>query len=372
MKIKTITCHDVYNHGASLQEYALLKFLNSLGHEAETIHYKPFFLSNHFKFNIVSNPKYDKFILRQIYLLLKLPSRVLDLKRKEKFDTFSKNYINSGNKLFKNNDELKNELPEADAYICGSDQIWNSFFENGRDPAFYLDFVPDQKLKISYAASFATETIDDTIKPFVKEKVSRINAISVRETSGVKILNELGVNNVLQVLDPVFLLSNEHWKDTFINEIDSNYIFVYDSDNNQQLKEIAQKIAKQENCKIYTVDKSIKYADKNFYFEAPDCFISLIFHSKLVLTNSFHALSFSLIFNKKFLVFNRVEKINTRMRDLMILTNTDHLLINEDNNIEINLNQIEIDYEKVNNIIENKRKESKLFLEKALNNEFSK
>jgi hypothetical protein len=372
MKIKTITCHEVYNHGASLQEYALLTHLNSMGHDAETIHYKPFFLSNHFNFFSIANPKYDKLFLKQLYLLVKFSGRLFDLRRKKNFDLFSKKHIATGKTLYKNNDELKKNLPIADAYICGSDQIWNSFFENGKDPAFYLDFVPNQKLKISYAASFATETIDDTLKPFVTEKVSRINAISVRETSGVKILNELGINNVLQVLDPVFLLSNEHWKDTFIKEIDSNYIFVYDSDNNQQLKEIAQKIAKQENCKIYTVDKSIKYADKNFYFEAPDCFISLIFHSKLVLTNSFHALSFSLIFNKKVLVFNRVEKINTRMRDLMILTNTDHLLINEDINIEINLNQIEIDYEKVNNIIENKRKESKLFLEKALNNEFSK
>ncbi|WP_339837916.1 polysaccharide pyruvyl transferase family protein [uncultured Flavobacterium sp.] len=366
MKIKTITCHEVYNHGASLQEYALLTHLNSVGHDAETIHYKPFFLSNHFKFWSVANPKYDKLFLKQLYLLLKFPGRLLDLRRKKNFDLFSKKHIATGKTLYKNNDELKKNLPIADAYICGSDQIWNSFFLNGKDPAFYLDFVPIDKLKISYAASFATDAIDNNLKPFVKEKISRINAISVRETSGVKILNELGINNVLQVLDPVFLLSKEYWRDTFIKDIGSNYIFVYDSDNNQQLKKIAQKIAKQENYKIYTVDKHIKYADKNFYFEAPDCFLSLILHSKLVLTNSFHALSFSLIFNKKFLVFNRLEKINTRMRDLMILTKTDYLLISEENNIEINLDQIVVDYNVVNNIIENKVNESKLFLEKAL------
>src|SRR5690606_20224827 len=99
------------------------------------------------------------------------------LKRKRSFDAFAKKHINTTKRLYKTNDDLKNNLPSADAYICGSDQIWNSFFANGKDPAFYLNFVPDNKLKISYAASFAIDEIEDSLKDFVKRNVKRLDHI---------------------------------------------------------------------------------------------------------------------------------------------------------------------------------------------------
>ena len=78
MIIKTFTCHKVYNHGASLQEYALLKYLQKLGHDAEAINYTPNYLSNHFNFLGVSNPIYEKNILiKLLYIVAKLPKRIL-------------------------------------------------------------------------------------------------------------------------------------------------------------------------------------------------------------------------------------------------------------------------------------------------------
>ena len=128
------------------------------------------------------------FLIKLAYLLYKLPKRLINLKRKQNFDKFSLKHIRSTAKLYNSNDELKLDIPKADVYICGSDQIWNSFFKNGWDPAFYLDFVPQNKLKLSYAASFAIDTLSDDIKDFVKEKVSRLDYVSVRESSGKKIL----------------------------------------------------------------------------------------------------------------------------------------------------------------------------------------
>ena len=193
MKIKTITCHEVYNHGASLQEYALLVYLNSLGHQAEAIHYKPPYLSGHFKLDAVSNPKFDQPFIKQLYLLAKLPGRIWNLQQKKAFDAFATQHIPTDPILYTNNAELKANLPEADAYICGSDQIWNSFFANGKDPAFYLNFVPQEKRKLSYAASFAIDEIAEEVKPLVKENVSKFDAISVRETSAVAMLQDLGI-----------------------------------------------------------------------------------------------------------------------------------------------------------------------------------
>mgnify|MGYP000303002530 CR=1 FL=1 len=106
MKIKTITCHDVYNTGASLQTYALMKFLQGLNHDVEIIDYKPDYLSNHYKLFKISNQKYEKNIaLKIIYLGLKLPERILKLKNKRTYDKFKKNYLNITSVRYESNEQ---------------------------------------------------------------------------------------------------------------------------------------------------------------------------------------------------------------------------------------------------------------------------
>lgn len=328
MKIKTITCHEVYNYGASLQEYALLQFLNEQGWQASVLHYKPPYLSGHFNMWSVS-ARFDKPLLKQLYLLAKIPGRLKALKKKRAFDLFHQKYIPTDVKLYTNNQELKEDLPEGDVFICGSDQIWNSFFENGKDPAFYLNFVPDTKKKISYAASFAIDELEESVKPLVKENVERMHAVSVRETSGLTILKDLGIEKAVQVLDPVFLLERSHW-DKFIFPIEEDFIFIYDFDSNPLIKEIAIELKKQKGWKIYSLNQNIDYADKNFWLEGPERFLSLVSQSQINLTNSFHSLAFSLIFQQHFVVVNRIEKINTRMRDLLQLVGLEaHLITNK-------------------------------------------
>lgn len=327
-KIKTITCHEVYNHGASLQEYALLKYLNLNGFEAETIHYKPVYLSQHFKLWSVGL-RFDKPLLKQLYYLAKLPGRLRDLKRKKAFDTFADKYIPTGNIRYENNDELKKNIPEGDVFICGSDQIWNSFFQNGKDPAFYLNFVPNDKLKISYAASFAIDKIADEVKPLVQKNVSRLNAVGVRETSGISILKDLGIHNAVQVLDPVFLIPKSYWLDTFVSSNSGKFIFVYDFDSNPLVKKIALFLKETEGWDIYTVNNNINYADKNFWLDGPEQFLSLVAQSQFNITNSFHSVAFSIIFEKQFVVLNRTENINTRMRDILSLFQLEDKLISD-------------------------------------------
>ena len=362
MKVKTITCHEVYNHGASLQEYALLKYLNENGHNAEAIHYKPHYLSGHFNLWAVSNPKFDKPIIKQLYLLAKLPNRLISLKRKKAFDQFHAKYIPTGKITYTSNEELKSRLPEADAFICGSDQIWNSFFQNGKDLAFYLNFVPEDKIKLSYAASFAIEQLEEPVKPLVKENVSRLNAVGVRETSGVHILKELGIENAVQVLDPVFLLEKEHWSQ-FVTPINEDFVFVYDFDSNPTIKQIALQLKKEKGWKIYTVNSNIDYANKNFYLEGPEKFLSLVSQSKFNLTNSFHSTAFSILFKKQFVVVNRMEKINTRMKDLLDLFHLNDYLVT--NTMEFDVLKI-IDYKTIDQLIAYHKQRSKEFLVNAL------
>jgi hypothetical protein len=161
-----------------------------------------------------------------------------------------------------------------------------------------------------------------------------LDYISVRESSGIQLLNEIGINTAEQVLDPVFLLDANHWetikKDSYFTD---RYILVYDFDENQAIKEYAIQYAKKHNLKIYTIFKN-RYGDKDFYDDGPEGFLSLILHADFIVSNSFHATAFSIIFEKPFAVFDRKERINARIHNLIELfglkqinENTDYAVI---------------------------------------------
>lgn len=364
MKIKTITCHDVYNVGASLQAYALETYLKSLGHEVEIIDYKPEYLAHH-KLLGVGNSRYDKPILRELYQLAKLPGRVKQKygKRKKEFDRFTRKYLSVTTKRYKSNQELKSDPPEADVYFAGSDQIWNTIFSNGRDSAFYLDFAPRFAVKASYAASFATEDVLDEWKPKVKRWLDNLDFISVRESSGVEIAKRLTNKEVIQVVDPVFLLEAKDWK--IIEKeirVSEPYVLMYDFDNNEELNLFAHNIAKQNGWKVYSFLKNDN-CDKSFYEEGPEVFLWLIHHAEFVVSNSFHATAFSIIFQKQFVVFTRKESINTRMQDLVSQLGISECLIQEKGKSQLKM----IDYKFVEKQLSKEVSNSKAYIMEVLN-----
>ncbi|WP_226667501.1 polysaccharide pyruvyl transferase family protein [Metabacillus litoralis] len=366
MKVCTITCHDVYNHGASLQAYSLMKYLMNCGHEVEIIDYKPEYLSNHYNLLSIDNPKWGKNILtKSVYLLLKVPVKLPGLKRKKAFDKFTSTYLKITNTRYTSNKEIKEDLPTADAYICGSDQIWNSLHSNGKDPAFYLDFVPLEKIKASYAASFATDTISDEYKPMVKEKIDRLDGVGVREKSGIEILKSLNITNAVNVVDPVFLLNKEDWNNICSKEFNEKYILIYDFDNSPLIERIATEISQEKDFKIYTINPGkLKYADKQFKYEGPETFVSLVKNAQFVISNSFHAAVFSIIYEKDFVIVNRAEAINTRMRDLLEDLQLNDRLAKENYKFDKLIKNI--DYREPKEILNRKIEFSRNYLERIL------
>ena len=89
MKISIITSHDAYNHGASLQAFALQHYLECCGNKVLIIDYKPEYLRRYYKFATIGNPKYNKPFIKYLYILAKLPIRLLSLRRKHAFDLFT-------------------------------------------------------------------------------------------------------------------------------------------------------------------------------------------------------------------------------------------------------------------------------------------
>lgn len=351
MKIYTITCHDVYNLGASLQAYSLAEYLKSLGHQVEIIDYKPNYLSRHYSLSAIGNPKYNKPILRELYLLLKFPSRIkaLHSKRKAEFDQFTKERLPLTPRRYISNDDLKANLPKADIYFAGSDQIWNCMFQNGRDPAFYLDFAPNDAVKASYAASFATEDIPDDSKTQIKKWLSRLDSISVRERSGIEIVERLGIDGAERVLDPVFLMPRQYW-DKIADPIayEQPFVLLYDFDCDKDMITTARCLADQNDWKLYSVLPCIE-CDRCFDQDGPRTFLTLVRDAQFVISNSFHATAFSIIFHKNFAVYKRQEGINTRMIDLLSMVGLENRLIQgrQLNELcDINFNSVDIKLEK--------------------------
>lgn len=362
MKIKTITCHDVYNPGASLQAYALMKFLQNKGHDVQIIDYKPDYLSHHYDIWYVSNPRYNNSILKYPYLLAKLPKRLMSLRsqKKKDYDLFTKKYLNLTNR-YSSFEELKANVPSADVYLAGSDQIWNTMFQNGYDPSFYLYFVKNA-IKASYAASFAVEEKDYQYDSNIKEWLNELDKVAVRETSALDILNGYGIKGK-QVLDPVFLLKKDEWNELCFPINKEKYIFVTDFDRSETMKEIAKKLSIKYSAKIVSL-VPVGYEDELLSEnQGPLGFLSAIKNACCVLSNSFHATAFSIIFHTDFFVVNRIEKINTRMRDLLTMFELSERLLDEESSIEKN----DIDWNHVDEILTSNRESSIMYLDEVIN-----
>ncbi|MBQ3008154.1 MAG: polysaccharide pyruvyl transferase family protein [Oscillospiraceae bacterium] len=354
MIIKTITCHDVYNVGASLQAYALSAYLSKLGHQVEIINYKPYYLK-HYQLWGVKNPKYDKPVVGLLYNLAKLPGRLKERfsQRKKAFDSFTKEYLPVTKTTYQNNDELKQANLDADIIFAGSDQIWNTIFQNGKDPAFYLDFAPADSVCASYAASFATEDIDENYKEKISEWLRNLNHVSVRETSGVTILNNLGITTAQQVVDPVFLLSKTEWEALLKDNIPTEkYLLIYDFDENIEMNAKAVELAQSNGWSIYSMFPN-SICDKCFFDDGPLKFVELVKNAEMVISNSFHAVAFSIIFERQFVLYERKEKINTRMRDLL-------------KGLGISMNGENIDYKEVDALLQSQISSSKKYIDKVI------
>ena len=318
MKVYTITCHNVYNAGASLQAYALVTYLNNLGYEAKIIDYAPDYLSR-YRLRGIRSKRYNKPVLRELYQIAKFPGRLTKWlsSKKRTYDRFTEKLPLT--RKYHSYSELLADPPLADVYFAGSDQIWNTVFSNGKDPAFYLDFVPAGRIRASYAASFAAEDITEEWKPQIRKWLQHFDDISVRESSGLRIISDLGIPGAVQVCDPVFLLSRAQWEESEEPlPLEEPYLLVYDFDSNPRIREFCTEASRKYGWKIYSILKN-DYCDRCFDQYGPTAFLTLLRNAAFVVSNSFHAMAFSLMFQKQFVVFRRNERINTRMEDLLEL-----------------------------------------------------
>lgn len=339
MNIKIITIHDIENNfGSTLQACALNEFLIKNGYQdTYLINYKPSYAYHY--------GKLAQFIKRALFFN---DNRIQKKRFKDYFANHSKL-----TKICTNYDELKN-VEKADIYIVGSDQLWNEFYDAGRDDAYYLKFT-DCKKKMSYSASLG-QLHDEEILNRIVEKTKDFSHIAIREKSSVKQLEDMG-QTVTHVLDPVFLFDKEYYIDKDFKNIYGDYLFVYSVNNDVLLDDVVTTIAKKLNLKIVLVGGYLQKCPHDYYIRnaGPVEFVNLIHNAKYVIANSFHATAMAIILNKQFCL---VKSNNSPMRltDMLALSETGDRIIGSATDINHAFDVI--DYNKTNIVIDKLRKQS--------------
>lgn len=368
MKVDLITLHNVKNYGSALQTYATQTILSKLGCEVEVINY---FRRDLIEEDLVKNRINTSMVFSKNFFTKFLGRMFLEpsiKKQCKKFNEFLNNKVKLTEKKYYSNDELKENLPIADIYCTGSDQVWNSDWNNGIEKAFFLDFVPDNKKRISYAASFGKEKLNEEEKEITKQMLSKYQYISVRESSAKKIIEDLGINNIEHVLDPTLLLNKEEWQKLKVNiKHKEKYILVYQlNTNNPEFDNYVKNLSKYKKMPIIRVSNvSYQMFKYGKFVNCPTVeeFISYFLNAEYIVTDSFHATAYAVNFNKKFLcIFPK--KFSTRLQSILDLTGLQERRVVDFNKFDSIDN--EIDFEKVNIIIEKERTKSINYLKKAI------
>ncbi|MBQ6302438.1 MAG: polysaccharide pyruvyl transferase family protein [Clostridiales bacterium] len=296
MKTLTVTLHHTTNYGATLQAYALQQTLFGLGHENVIFEYK--------YQNKTAKSKTNSFkaILRDGYFFIKKifcgkKSKML----KKSFSDFHKNKMVL-TRVYDSMEDLRNDPPVVDAYITGSDQVWNLSKKNIFTPARFLDFGGSDIIRLSYAASIETLKYSDEDKVMVRNNLKRFRGISLREQSACDYISEITGRNTVHVVDPVFLLSPQKWLDMAVEpRISGPYILVYQVLRNDRMQEVADYLKSITGFPIVQICNSqVKWikADKTFYDVSPEEFIGFYKHASIVVSASFHGTALGLVFGK--------------------------------------------------------------------------
>lgn len=372
MKIGIITITDGANYGNRLQNYALQKVISSMGYDVETLQRR----TDKDKTNVQKLKWIMKDVIKTV--VGKKNTQVLYRKRKRLFEEFNAKYINFSDYTLSDNNAPAGIEDKYDYFVCGSDQIWNARFGIVKcDIKNYLAYFAKPGQRIAYAASFGTTDVAPGYETLFSSELEQFKSIGVRELSGTNIVKKLtGRNDVQTVLDPTMLLEKQEWKNlekkpVFITN--EKYIVTYFLGGRSELIEKQINLIS-ERYESRVVNLDIEFLsdnsidDRASYLCTPNEFVWSIEHAECVLTDSFHATVFSILFGKPFLTYQRAcaeqgNDMGTRIDALLSMF--------ELSDCKDNLNSPKKMPEKyddaaVNRVLDTERQKSMNFLKKAI------
>lgn len=347
MKILTLTTQYVNNFGALLQCYALSKFLNNQKDtECQVIQY--FHELSDDSWKIIRKPNNIREFLKMAYTLANFRLTHDILKKQKLMRKFVKDFIPLTEKKYYSPEAINDDPPLADAYICGSDQIWNMRRPIRGRITYYLGFVPVGKKRISYAASIADPWNADNIKQ-IEPYLKKFDAVSIREKGNLDQVRSIYPNATV-VIDPVFLLERSEWDKIRSTEkcIEEPYILCYFLSVTEQMVKTVEKVRQLTGYKlvhlnINALDKF--HSDVNIRVAGPRDFVGLISNASFVITNSFHCSAFSVIYRKDF-IFCPKGNANERIVNLQEVFGLGDVMMSPAKLANLTKNDLPVDYSK--------------------------
>ena len=365
-----MTLNSAHNFGASLQTYAIQRTLENLGFDVNIINYR------YKKIDNIYNPyrRTKRGPLDVKFYLSRIKLHLLDRYKIRKYNNYEKfmaKYFNL-TPPYKTLNQLVDVNWDYDFYICGSDQIWNSHITRGLQPAYFLDFLPKNSKKIAYAASLGTDIIHEHDIPIFKKYLHDIDCISIREKSSIDAIKKCTDKGIDVTVDPTLLLKKEDYDKLKIDPKFKNkdYIFVYVIDRNEELYKIAEKISRDKNLPVvfsspYLLpERMFKKQMDAVWDMGPREFLGVIANAKYIITNSFHGNIFSIIYKKPFISAPHYIT-SARVLEFLSALNLKQVLFTDSKKFT-SIDDIKIDYEDVENRIEDLKEESINFLKKSL------
>lgn len=312
--IATLTTHAALNYGAVLQAYALHKYIGDSGCKCDVLNYVPEHVYK--SYALVTLPKTPQGAFLSLFQLINHSKRKL---RKEKFEAFREEYLSLSGEKIKTHKKLIEESNRYDLIVCGSDQIWNPKL-HGFDEAYFLSFSNVETNKISYAASFGQDIINDKYKTEIKRRLEGFSAFGCRENSAKNIIKELTGKEAASVLDPVFLIEPSEWLQLAkpLNR-NKSYTLAYFLSNPGNSPTALKNFSQKNNKKVLSIGfspRDFKYGIECDYSIGPREFIDAIASADFILTNSFHCTAFAILFGKDF--YTRVSESKDSRNDRMI------------------------------------------------------
>lgn len=347
-RVYTLTCTWAESYGAVLQAFALARAINDLGWDTRIVNYQP---------------AYDRMSWRRRLLAPIYRPRQMKFLRESGLLTED---------VYRDRLELEASVLAAEALVVGSDQVWNcTKYHNGRDDAMFLRFGPSNARRVAYAASLAMPAVPPDQVDRYRRLLSEFDAISVREATGARALREIGVENAGVVVDPVFLVDRDEWT-TLANRSERGfshrkYVLVICLEERDAVYEYAKEKATRLGVELYSLTtgprgfKKPPRVDQNFRDISVQDYLAIVLKAEAVVTDSFHATSFSLIFNRDVDVLLRDDSGNSRMVDLL-----NDLAIGDRTPTSGTVIDDSIDFESVNRLIEAKVVAARRFLGSAV------
>ena len=282
--------------------------------------------------------------------------------------------------IYNTKEEMKELNKLCESFLVGSDQLFNYEIYRQIDGFVKLDWVDDERDKFSYATSFGVNEIlgSEEEREIFGRCLRRFKSVSVRERESEKlVMDNFGIN-ATAVLDPVFLCKREHYVKMltpFERWAARGAVFCYILDPNKEKELIIKRVCwitkknyfaisdmwrtKENQKELWSIDAYERIKNETW--------LANIYHSDFVVTDSFHALCFALIFNKQFIVLSNKLRGDDRFLSLLNLLGLSDRLIKNPSEADVeSLIRERVDYSKINEILRRETTFSEVWLERYI------